>query len=158
MTIQSLKYLLRQSLDASPSSASTAWGLLLLRGGAGCLIFYIHGWHKLEGGLAFLRNGTPWQLAREIAEMHFPAPVASAFAATAAQFIFAPLLALGLFTRLSGAILTCVLGVAIAQNLLADRDPQLAILYTLTVAAFALIGGGRFSLDAKLERSVRPAG
>jgi hypothetical protein len=39
---------------------------------------------------------------------------------------------------------------AILQNLLAGRDPQLAILYTLVVLAPAFIGGGRISLDAKL--------
>ena len=39
-----------------------------------------------EGGLAYLQHGTPWTLAKEVAEMHFPAPVASAFAATALQF------------------------------------------------------------------------
>jgi putative oxidoreductase len=141
------------SLDPDASSQAGTWGLLLLRVGLGGLIFYIHGWHKLEGGLAFLRNGTPWRLAEEVAGMHFPAPVASAFAATVAQFVCALLLALGLFTRVSAAILTSVLGVAIAQNLLANRDPQLAVLYTLTVAAFALLGGGRLSLDAKLART-----
>ena len=147
MNIDYFKKLLRRSLDADSSSTAAAWGVLLLRGGAGTLIFYIHGWHKLEGGLDYLRHGTPWQLAKEVGEMHFPAPVASAFAATAVQFLCAPALALGLCTRLSAVVLTGVLGVAIAQNLLTDRDPQLAILYTLVVAAFALLGGGRFSLD-----------
>ena len=142
--------LLLRLLNPDTGAALSAWGVLALRVSTGALIFYIHGWHKLEGGIAFLRDGTPWRLAEEVAGMHFPAPVASAFAATAAQFIFAPLLAIGLFTRLSAAILTGVLGVAILQNVLAQRDPQLALLYTLIVAAFILIGGGRFSLDARL--------
>ena len=51
----------------------------------------------------------------------------------------------------AAALLVAVLGVAILQNLLAGRDPQLAILYTLVVATLALMGGGRFSLDTKLE-------
>ena len=148
MTTHPLKNLFQKSLDADSAGPVASWGLLLLRGAAGGLIFYIHGWHKLEGGIAFLRHGTPWNLAAEVATMHFPAPVASAFAATAAQFVCAPLLAIGLCTRLNAAVLTGVLGVAVAQNLLADRDPQLAILYTLLVAAFVLIGGGKFSLDA----------
>lgn len=131
-----------------PAEAA-AWGVLFLRVGVGALIFYIHGWHKLEGGIAFLRDGTPWQLANEIAEMGMPAPLAAAFFATAVQFICAPLLALGFATRLNAAILTAVLGGAIAQNLIAHRDPQLALLYTLVVAAFVLIGGGRYSLDAR---------
>jgi len=40
-----------------------------------------------------------------------------------------------------------VLGVAIVQNMLASRDPQLAILYMLVVLALAMMGGGRLSVD-----------
>jgi hypothetical protein len=36
------------------------------------------------------------------------------------------------------------------QNILAGRDPQLAVLYTLIVFVLAFMGGERFSLDAKL--------
>ena len=75
--------LLRKSLDTDPSSPIATWGHLILRASIGAMIFYIHGLHKLEGGLAYLQHGTPWTLAKEVAEMHFPAPVASAFAACA---------------------------------------------------------------------------
>jgi len=119
---------LRKSLDTDPSSPMATWGHLILRASIGAMIFYIHGWHKLEGGLAYLQHGTPWTLLKEVAEMHFPAPLASAFAATAVQFICAPLVALGLFTRLNASLLVATLSVAILQNVLASRDPQLAIL------------------------------
>ncbi|SRR5258706_11590740 len=61
----------------------------------------------------------------------FPAPLASAVAATLVQFICAPFIAVGLFTRINAALLSGALSRAILQNLLAGRDPQLAILYTL---------------------------
>jgi uncharacterized membrane protein YphA (DoxX/SURF4 family) len=150
-----INILLKGTFDPDTGGRLAAGGILGLRAATGALIFYIHGWHKLEGGLAFLRHGTPWRLAEEVAGMHFPAPVASAFAATAAQFILAPLLVAGLCTRLSAAILTTVLGVAVLQNLLAGRDPQLALLYTLVVAAFIFTGGGRFSADARLAARAR---
>ena len=86
--------------------------------------------------------------------MHFPAPVASAFAATFLQFLCSPLLALGLFTRLNAALLTGTLSVAILQNLLAGRDPQLAILYVLVLLSLVFLGGGRFSLDARRYRKL----
>ncbi len=133
------------------------WGHLILRASIGAMIFYIHGWHKLEGGLAYLQHGTPWTLLKEVAEMHFPAPLASAFAATAVQFICAPLVALGLFTRLNASLLVATLSVAILQNVLAGRDPQLAILYVLAVLSLALLGGGRFSLDARFFSCQRAA-
>src|SRR6266446_7193926 len=104
--------ILRKSLDPAPSSPMATWGHLILRASIGAMIFYIHGLHKLEGGLAYLQHGTPWKLAQEVAEMHFPAPLASAFAATAVQFICAPLVALDLFTRLNASLLVVTLSVA----------------------------------------------
>jgi uncharacterized membrane protein YphA (DoxX/SURF4 family) len=140
--------LLRKSNNTDPAAPAVAWGHLILRASAGLMIFYIHGWHKLEGGLAYLQHGAPWKLAQEVAEMHFPAPVPLAFAAAAVQFLCSPLVALGLFTRFNAALLTGTLSVAILQNLLAGRDPQLAILYVIALLSLAFMGGGRFSLDA----------
>jgi len=36
------------------------------------------------------------------------------------------------------------------KNILADRDPQLAIVYVLVMSSMALLGGGKLSLDASL--------
>ena len=115
------------------------------------MIFYIHGLHKLEGGIAFILHGTPWKLAEEVAEMHFPAPVASAFAATIVQLVCAPSIAVGLLTRINAVLLTGTLSVAILQNVLAGHDPQLAILYVLVMVSMILLGGGRYSLDERLS-------
>jgi len=142
--------LLRKSLAVNPDDAVVVWGHFFLRVTAGLMIFFIHGLHKLEGGVAYLRHGTPWMLVTEVAEMHFPAPVVSAFAATVVQLVCSLFLIVGLFTRINAVLLAGALGGAILQNLLAHRDPQLALLYTAVVATFALMGGGRYSLDAKL--------
>src|SRR5258706_9564652 len=77
-----------------------------------------------------------------------------AFAAPALQFLCSPLLALGLFPRLNAALLTGTLSVAILQNLLAGRDPQLAILYVIVLLSLVFLGGGRFSLDALVSQRV----
>jgi putative oxidoreductase len=145
-----LATLLKASLDPDTQKTPAAVGHLVLRVAAGLMIFYIHGWHKLEDGIAYLQHGASWKLAEEVAEMHFPAPVASAFMATIIQFVCALLLAVGLFTRINAAFLTAALSVAVLQNILADRDPQLAILYVLVMASLSFLGGGKFSLDAKL--------
>jgi len=142
--------LLKKSLTVEPNGAAATFGHLFLRISAGLMIFYIHGWHKLEGWIAYLQNGTPWKLAGEVAGMHFPAPLASAVAATLVQFICSLFIIVGLFTRINAALLLGALSGAILQNLLAGRDPQLAILYTLVVATLLLIGGGKFSVDARL--------
>jgi len=142
--------LLKKSLAVEPNGTAATFGHLFLRISVGLMIFYIHGWHKLEGLIAYLQNGTPWKLAEEVAGMHFPAPLASAVAATLVQFICSLFIIIGLFTRINALLLFGALSGAILQNLLAGRDPQLAILYTLVVLTLAFIGGGRISLDAKL--------
>src|SRR6266478_9072624 len=148
--------LFRKSLSVEPGNKLETWGHFLLRVSAGLMIFYIHGWHKLEGWIAYLQNGTPWKLAGEVAGMHFPAPLASAIAATLVQFICSLFVTVGLFTLINAALLVCVLGGAILQNLLADRDPQLAILYTLVAITLVFLGGGKLSLDAKMLSKSEP--
>jgi putative oxidoreductase len=142
--------LVKQSMTVEPNGKAASFGHLFFRVAAGLMIFYIHGLHKLEGWIAYLQHGTPWTLAEEVAGMHFPAPLASAVAATLVQFICSLFIVVGLFTRINAALLVCALSGAILQNLLASRDPQLAILYTLVVVTLVLIGGGKYSLDARL--------
>jgi len=80
--------------------------------------------HKLEGGIAYLHDGTPWKLVEEIAGMPAPAPLAFAFVATLVQFICALFFIFGLFTRINAVLLAGALSGAILQNILAGRDPQ----------------------------------
>ena len=143
--------LLKKSLAVEPTGAAANFGHLFLRVSAGLMIFYIHGLHKLEGWIAYLQHGTPWTLAEEVAGMHMPAPLASAVAATLVQFICSLFIVVGLFTRINAALLVCALSGAICQNLLASRDPQLAILYTLVVVTLVFLGGGKYSLDARIS-------
>jgi uncharacterized membrane protein YphA (DoxX/SURF4 family) len=145
-----LKTLLRKSLAVEPSSPAAIFGHLLFRVSAGLMVFYIHGLHKLEGWIAYVQNGTPWELLKEVEGMHFPAPYPSAITATLIQFICSIFIIMGLFTRVNAVLLLGALSGAILQNLLAGRSPQLALLYILIVITLAFIGGGKFSLDAKL--------
>src|ERR1700693_284865 len=142
--------LLKNSLSVEPEGTAATLGHLFFRVSAGLMIFYIHGLHKLEGWIAYLQHGTPWALAQEVAGMHFPAPLASAVAATLVQFICPLFIVVGWFTRINAALLLGALSGAIFQNLLAGRDPQLAILYTLVVVTLVFIGGGKYSLDEKI--------
>ena len=143
--------LLKKSMTVEPNGMAASFGHFFLRVSAGLMVFYIHGLHKLGGWIACLRHGTPWTLAEEVAGMHMPAPLASAVAATLVQFICSLFIVVGLFTRINAALLVCALTGAIMQNLLAGRDPQLAILYTLVVVTLVFLGGGKYSLDARMS-------
>jgi len=142
--------LLKTTLLVEPDGTAATVGHLFLRVSVGLMIFYIHGLHKLEGWIAYLQDGTSWTLAEEVAGMHAPAPLASAVAATLVQFICSLFIVVGLLTRINAALLVCALSGAILQNLLAGRDPQLAILYTIAVITLVFIGGGKYSMDAKV--------
>src|SRR5437870_12304024 len=122
---------LKKSLTVEPNGAAATFGHLFIRISAGLMIFYIHGWHKLEGWMDYLQNGTPWKLAEEVAGMHFPAPLASAVAATLVQFICSFFIIIELITRTNAILLFVELSDAILPNLLSGREPQLAILYRL---------------------------
>ncbi|MEI9863888.1 MAG: DoxX family protein [Limisphaerales bacterium] len=143
--------LLKESMRVEPNGAAISFGHLFFRVSAGVMIFYVHGLHKLEGWIDYLQHGTPWTLAKEVAGMHFPAPMAGAVTATFVQFICSLFIIVGLFTRINAALLAGALSGAILQNLLAGRDPQLAILYTLVIVTLVFIGGGKYSLDNKLS-------
>jgi uncharacterized membrane protein YphA (DoxX/SURF4 family) len=143
--------LLRKTLAVEPEGVALGLGHLFLRISGGAMIFYIHGLHKLEGWIAYLQHGTPWKLVEEVAGMHFPAPLFSAVAATIVQFVCSLFVIVGLFTRINAALLAGALGGAILQNILAGRDPQLAILYVLVVVTLLIMGGGKYSLDARIS-------
>ena len=74
------------------------------------------------------------------------------------QLVLYLLLTAGLFTRVNALLLAAILGGAVLQNLLAGRDPQLAILYTLILLCLAIWGSGRFSLDAMLSSRIGSKG
>ena len=49
--------LLQQCLTTNPTSLGAGGGHFTFRLAPGLMIFYIHGWHKLEGWIAYLENG-----------------------------------------------------------------------------------------------------
>ena len=108
--------LLRKAIEVEHWSSPATFGHLMLRAVTALMLFWFHGWHKLLEAVAFIRTGQSWRLVDEIAEMHFPAPEAIAFFATAVQFICSLLLTVGLFTRLNALLLAAILGGAVLQN------------------------------------------
>ena len=145
-----LEELLKESMAVESTGSVYAWGQFILRVAVGLMIFYIHGWHKLRGGLNYLHDGTPWNLADEVAAMRLPSPISLAFTATIVQLVCSVFLITGLLTRLNAVLLTATLGVAVVQNILARRNPQLPILYVLILLTMIFLGGGSFSLDAMI--------
>jgi len=141
-------------------------GLLILRL-AGIYLALGHGLGKVMG----LASGQS-RFPEGLASMGFPLPGLFAWAAGLAEFAGGIAIALGLFTRWAAAFAAFTMSVAgflrhkaarqflswvgvapaSEDSLKAWGNPELALVYLLLFAAVALLGAGRFSIDARLGR------
>lgn len=141
-----LQRMLSTDLNTRPVEAAVT----LLRVLTGLLIAGLHGWHKVVQGWAYLTDGSDWPLLHDTIRLGFPMPIASSIAAAMIQLFGGSLLATGLFTRPAAFLVATTLCTATVFNLqTGGPDAQLASLYALVTAAFAIIGGGRWSLDRR---------
>ena len=125
-------------------------GLALLRCAGGLMLAFHHGWHKLSDGLQWASGSlAQWHFLDEVVAVGFPAPIASAWAATAAQLLGGVLLALGWWTRPAALVIVGALAGATYTNLVLAKDGQLAHLYLLVAGVVLITGPGRFALDAR---------
>jgi putative oxidoreductase len=137
--------------------------LLLLRlSGVGLAVG--HGWGKVVA----LSGGGGERLIAGVAELGFPAPGLFAWAAALAEFAGGLCVGLGLGTRVAAGFAAFTMFVAAfgrhkahaqlaaglgliapsADTLKAWGSPELALVYLAAFLAIALIGPGRFALDA----------
>ncbi len=141
-------------------------GLMILRL-AGLSLAIGHGWGKVVG----LASGES-RFLEGVTNMGFPMPIVFAWAAALSELVGGTAMALGLFTRWAAAFAAATMfvaafvrhrafsqflswiGVAPAtdESLKAWGNPELATIFLLVCAAVALLGPGRFSIDARLGR------
>ena len=102
-----------------------------------------HGFGKVTGDLT--------KFTAAVADLGFPYPAHFAWAATLAEFAGGLLVAVGLFTRPATALAAFTMMVALYNHRL---DPlakaELALLYAVVMIAAVFVGGGRYSIDARL--------
>ena len=120
-----------------------SFALLILRLGAGGLLFLGHGWAKLV-------HYREWAAS-------FPDPLSVGSPVSFALVVFAevvcaPVVMLGLLTRLATIPILIFLGVAGFIQLAHDpwTKRELAFIYAVPFLTLLLAGGGRFSLDGWL--------
>lgn len=141
-------------------------GLLILRL-TGLYLAVGHGWGKVVG----LASGQT-RFVEGVASMGFPLPVVFAWAAALSELVGGIAIALGLFTRWAAVSAAATMFVAafvrhkaalhflawlaiapVSEDVLKSwGNPELATVYFALLAGVALLGPGRFSVDARLGR------
>jgi putative oxidoreductase len=94
------------------------------------------------------------QFVQGVAKLGFPSPEVFAWMSAAAEFGCGLLLAIGLLVR--PAALAIAINMAVAGFLAHAADPfgtrERALLYLALALVFLAIGGGRFSIDRRIQR------
>lgn len=114
------------------------------------VIFLVHGWQKLQGGVP----GT----AGFLATLGFPAPEFFAVLLIAAEVIGGALLIIGLYTHWAAKILSFVALVALVTVHLgkgfsmAGGGYEYILLILAASLSIMAMGGGRWSIDAHLKK------
>jgi putative oxidoreductase len=127
------------------ATALSDLGLLLLRVLAGLGLAFGHGIRKLPPSDGFVgRVGT----------LGFPIPEVFAWSAGIIEFGGGLLLVLGLLTRPAAVLASVVVWTAYFGAHADDSfsDAEAAFLYGVIMLTMALVGPGRFSMDAALNR------
>ena len=138
-------------------------GFAAMRIGIGLYMAIGHGYGKMFGEG---RIGPTEDFIAYTESLGFPAPVFFAWMAAITEFFGGLALAAGLLTRPAalGMIGTMVVAVFLAHGddpwvaQTGERSKEMAMLYMLPSIAILAIGGGRFSVDALLRRTIFKGG
>lgn len=112
------------------------------------LVFFMHGWQKLETGVPGITGF--------MASLGFPIPAVFAVLLIAAELVGGAFLILGVFTRLSAKVLAVValvglITVHLPNGFFANEGGYEFILLLLAACvSLAFSGAGRFSLDSRI--------
>lgn len=120
-------------------------GLTPLRVFTGLALCLGHGLGKFPPSPAFVSR---------VEGFGFPMPALFAWAATGTEIIGGLLLAIGLLTRPSAFFILCTMVTAVVFQHANDpfAGKEKALLFGFIALAFLCVGGGRWSVDARLAR------
>jgi putative oxidoreductase len=137
---------------AETSTLPTDCGLLVLRLGVAALMFSLHGGPRLVRAFNYSVFSEEWPFVDLVANLGFPMAGVFAVASALSESIGALLLATGLFTRMAATVLAIDMGVALSNEISGGDPIELPALYFLGAIVLAIMGSGRYGLDALRRR------
>lgn len=142
MTIRDLLF------GSGATSRATDLGLLILRLGVGLALAFAHGLGKLPPSDRFIEG---------VAEMGFFLPVVFAWAAALSEFVGGLLVAIGLLTRPAAVFAGFTMAVAffVRHGGEAFGAREKPFLFLLAFVALAIMGAGRYAVDASIRQRDR---
>jgi len=139
----STKELLLGGAEIGTSSGNV--GLMILRVFTGLVLASQHGIRKIPPHENFVQG---------VGELGFPLPEFFAWAAGSSEFFGGLLLAIGLLTRPAAFFILITMITAAFGRHAADpfSDKELALTFGFMALCFLLLGGGRYAIDAIIQR------
>ena len=140
------------SSAASSGAASRDLASLIVRLIAGISMILYNSWLMVEQGWEHLWRQGEWALLGVVTDFGFPLPVVSACVVATIYFLGSVFLVLGLFGRVTSALLlvTTEIGFYFALRSGSIAYVELSVLYGGLYLLHIVLGSGRFSLDQVL--------
>jgi uncharacterized membrane protein YphA (DoxX/SURF4 family) len=123
------------------------WGLLILRAGYAALLFVLHGHARLIRAYHYAAHGQSWTFVPVVAKLGFPRPGLFAVMSAVSESIGATLVGLGIYMRVSAAIIAVNMTVALYSEARKGDPYELPALYLLGAVSLVILGSGDIAFD-----------
>ncbi len=117
------------------------------------LMVGFHGWSRIHRAIGYLFYQQQWTFVSVVERLGFPMPAVFAVLSVGAESVIPLLMAVGLFTRWSAAIVAINMTVALLNELFKGDPIELPALYLLGAVTIMLLGPGGLSVDGWRRRT-----
>lgn len=119
------------------------------------LLFFYHGWGKLNQAFSYVFSGAEWGFVGFVASIGFPLPGLFAVIVALLESIGALMIAIGIYTRYIAALLVVNFLVASYHHITSNENFELAAVYLVIFLFFALHGRAKTTIFSLLPSNAK---